>query len=105
MARGRLVRAVPFTAVSDFLGAFRNHPESIVTEPDPVRRYIEERAGDELGEWDVLFAGISEGRASDRTLRDRSLGFEVRCQRRADAGGAPATLRIEKSRVSSRGVE
>lgn len=105
MARGRLVKDVPFGAVTDFLGAFRNHPESIVTEPDPVRRYIEERAYDELSRWDVLFTGISEARASTRTLRDRSLGFEVLCQRRADAGGGPGTLRIEKSRVSSRGVE
>ena len=27
MARGRLVKDVPFDAVTDFLGAFRNHPE------------------------------------------------------------------------------
>lgn len=104
-ARGLLVKAVPVEAVTEFLGAFRNHPESLVTESEPVRRYIGERARDELGEWDVLFAGISEARADERTLRDGSLGVSIRCQRRADAGGAPAALRIEKSRVSSRGVE
>lgn len=103
--RGWLVKAVPVEAVTEFLGAFRNHPESLVTESEPVRRYIGERAHDELGEWDVLFAGISEARADKNTLRDGSLGVSIRCQRRADAGGAPATLRIEKSRVSSRGVE
>lgn len=103
---GRLVTAVPVKAVTDFLGAFRNDPGSFVTESDPVRQYITERAADELGEWDVLFAGITEARAGENTLRDRSLGFEVRCQRRAEGQDSDAaSLRIEKSRVSSRGVE
>ena len=104
LAGGRLVRGAPAQIVMQFLGAFRNHPGSPVTEPDPVRRYILERDTDELRDWDILIAGV--GKADGATLADTSLGIEVLCQRRAEGSGSDArTLRIEKSRVSSRGVE
>ncbi len=102
---GRLVRSVPTSAVLDFLAAFQNHEGSLLTDAEPVRRYIEERRADELQEWDILFAGVES--RSRHTLIDRSLGFELACQRRAPGRRSDnQTLLItNKQRVASRGVE
>ena len=102
---GRLVRSAPVAAVLDFLATFRNHDGSPLTDTEPVRRYIEERSTGELQDWDVLFAGV-EGR-SKHTLIDRSLGFELACQRRAPGRRSDnhTLLITNKQRVASRGVE
>ena len=102
---GRLVRHVPVSHVVEFLSAFRNHPGSFLTETGPIRRYIEERIGTELSEWDVFFAGIE--RQNENSLVDTSLGFDLVCQRRAAGSGSDdnTRLNIEKRRVSSRGIE
>ena len=76
---GWLLRAVRVDAVLDFLAEFRNHEGSLLTDGDPVRRYIEERRDDELAEWDLLFASVGE-RGGDVT--DDSLGRTIRCQQR-----------------------
>ena len=54
-------RDVPVAPILDFLTEFRNHPGSLKTDGEPVRRYIEEQQDDELAKWDVLFAAC--GRA------------------------------------------
>ena len=102
---GRLVRSVPARAIVDLLVAFRNHPGSLLTDPEPVRRYIDERSDDELALWDVLFTGT--GRQPAGALTDHSLGFEVFCQRRSQGRRSDArTLLItNKQRVASRGME
>ena len=55
---GFLLRGVPVAPILDFLTEFRNHDGSLLTNGEPVRRYIEERQEDELAEWDVLFASV-----------------------------------------------
>lgn len=102
---GRLVRSVPARAVVDFLATFRNHPGSLLTDPEPVRRYIDERSEDELAKWDVLFVGT--GRQPRGSLMDGSLGFEIACQRRSPGKRSDnRTLLItNKQRVGSRGME
>ena len=101
----RLVRDVPVVFVDKFLGSFKNHPGSLATESEPVRRYINDRADGELSQWDVLFAGIS--RATKKSLVDFRLGFPLVCQRRA-AGlrSDPSSMLMvtNKQRVSSRGI-
>ena len=101
---GRLVRDVPVNLVDAFLGAFRNHPGSPTTESDPVRRYIDLRAGDELSRWDVLFAGIQ--RPNERSLLDHRLGFPLACQRRTPGKRSDRSMLMvtNKQRVSSRGI-
>ena len=76
----------------------------MLTEPEPVKRYIEERAETELATWDILFAGIKE---NDKSLPDASLGIPINCQRRtAGIKSDATTLRVtNKQRVSSRGIE
>ncbi len=108
---GRLVRGVAVEAVDEFLAAFSNHDDaSQLSETQPVRAYIGDRAEDELRTWDVLFAGVSEPRGKDRqkVLVDDSLGFRLYCQRRkAGERGKPGSLLYigNRQRVSSRGIE
>lgn len=102
---GWLLRGAPVGVVKQFLSEFDNHPGSMLTDSDPIRRYIEAREVDELAVWDVLFTSLqSETR---ETTTDRTLGIPIVCQRRtAGSRSDSSTLRItNKQRVSSRGVE
>ena len=101
---GRLVRDVPAAAVDAFLGIFRNHPGSLATESEPVRRYIAARADNELSKWDIYFAGVQ--RRTKRSLVDSRLGFELVCQRRAPGKRSDGSMLMvtNKQRVSSRGI-
>ncbi len=104
---GRLLKAVPVGPILEFLTEFQNDPLSMLTDPLPVRRYIEARPH-EMGKWDVLFASTS--RADPLSLVDNSLGMEIICQRRREGIGRknarPGTLLItDNQRVASRGVE
>ena len=101
---GFLLRGVPVAPILDFLAEFRNHEGSLLTNGEPVRRYIEERQDDELAEWDVLFASVGE-REGNRP--DESLGRIIRCQRRTAGRRSDArTLLVSnRQRVSTRGIE
>ena len=101
---GRLLVDAPVKPILDFLSEFQNHPGSMLTEPGPVKRYIEDRAKTELAAWDILLAGIKDG---ENSLTDTSLGVSINCQRRtAGTKSDASTLRVtNKQRVSSRGVE
>ncbi len=105
LSGGRLFRSVPVSHVTDFLSVFLNHPASIITETDPVRKYIEERAGSEMSVWDVFFPGLQSEK--ENSLVDSSLGFKVICQRRGKGGRSDTRILYitEKQRVSSRGIE
>jgi Z1 domain len=105
VASGWLLQDVPVEVVTQFLSEFDNHPGSMLTDPQPIRRYIEARDTDELADWDVLFTSLQ--RESEKTKTDNALGIPIVCQRRtAGSRSDGATLRItNKQRVSSRGVE
>lgn len=105
VASGWLLRGIPVGTAKQFLSEFENHPGSMLTEPEPIRRYIEAREGDELATWDVLFTSLQ--RETHETKTDHTLGFPIVCQRRAAGYRSDCTtLRISnKQRVSSRGVE
>lgn len=101
---GLLVQRVSAAPIREFIGSFANHPLSLLTEPGPVGRYIDERSNGELELWDVLIPSIG---SSEDTISDTSLGIKVNCQRRSlGKGSNPTTLRItNKQRVASRGAE
>ena len=104
---GRFVYNAPSSVVTDFLSAFRNHSGSFLTDPEPVKSYIDARSKDELKDWDILFAGVKKRRPKG-ALVDRSLGFPLYCQRRSlsDRKIDSHTLLItNKQRVASRGIE
>lgn len=103
---GFLVQGAPPGPIEDFVSEFQNHPGSMLTEPGPVRRYIEGRRDTELAEWDVLFASVNN--AGPLGVTDMSLGLDIHCQRRkpGDRSIRGQTLLVtNKQRVASRGVE
>jgi hypothetical protein len=102
---GFLLKDVPAEPVLGFLSVFQNHPGSMLTDPLPVSRYIQERLDGELSSWDILFASVTK--ADHRPLVDNSLGISITCQRRSAGGKSDQrTLYVtDNQRVSSRGVE
>ena len=101
---GFLLQGVPVAPIMAFLAEFRNHEGSPMTDGETVKRYIEERAHDELSEWDVLFASVGE-RAGKKI--DETLGRPIRCQQRTAGkkSDAKTLLVSNRHRVSSRGIE
>ncbi|MHB8267466.1 Z1 domain-containing protein [Bradyrhizobium sp.] len=102
---GWFLRDVPVQPILDFILGFQNHPGSMLSDPGPVRRYIEKRRDGELADWDVLFA--SSSRQDHKPIVDNSLGIQITCQRRRAGGKSNSkTLMItDNQRVASRGVE
>ena len=100
---GLLLRRVSVGPVLKFLTEFRNHEGSLLTNGEPVSRYIEERRDDELAEWDVLFASVSRV----TNAPDTSLGRRILRQRRTagEASDARSLLVGSRQRVSGRGIE
>ena len=103
---GWLFKGVPAAPILEFLTNFRSHPGALLTNGEPIRRYIEERREDELAEWDVLFPSVRDREDGD-VLTDESLGFTIRCQYRIAGEGTNtgALLVSSRQRVSTRGVE
>ena len=100
---GWLLKGVPAEPILEFLLEFRNHDGSPLTSGQPVRTYIRERQGDELAEWDVLFASVS----AKANFEDESLGISIRRQRRTEGKRSDGrTLLVSnRQRVSTRGIE
>jgi len=102
---GFLVSKAPVDVVDQFLAAFDNHPGSMLSDPAPVRRYIEDRAEGELKHWDILFASLKQADSDDDI--DELLGIPITLQRRSAGDRSDAfTIRVtNKQRVASRGIE
>lgn len=104
---GQLLVDAPVKLILDFLSEFQNHPGSMLTDPGPVRQYIEERADTELAHWNILFASVDTFHKDSRRWTDSSLEIDINCQyRSAGTKSDSTTLRVtNKQRVSSRGIE
>jgi len=108
---GYLLRDVPHEPIVAFVRSFKNSDSSLLTQPEPVSLYIDERTDGELARWDVLFASLrpeigsvpSPGSVSISSI----LGFEIHCQRRRIGERSnDSVIRVtNKQRVASRGVE
>ena len=97
--RGKLFRRVPASDVLEFLGAFKNHKASLMTDTTPIRDYIKAA---ELTDWDVFFLSLKE---SGQKFLDKSMGFGIYCQVRKRGKRMDGLHIGNKRRVSSRGVE
>ncbi|MBD3897917.1 Z1 domain-containing protein [Halomonas sp. ML-15] len=101
---GFLLRDVDVALIDDFLLRFRNARESVGTTIEPLRRYINERALDELGKWDVLFASVSGNEANSDIL-----GWPIGPARRSigvdNLKDGILSVSGSRARVASRGVE
>ena len=105
VSQGYLLRNVPVGPVARFIESFKNHPRSILTDGNTVRRYIEGRRDRSLERWDVLIPSLDDART---TITDSSIfGIPINCQTRGEgAAGDQATLLVtNKMRVASRGAE
>ncbi len=106
VAGGWLVRDAPVAPVDAFLRNFHNAPESLLTDPEPVRRYIADRSADELSRWDILIASLSSQGDGDILNFDGRPVFPLTRSVGVDelARGLLA-INGKKARLSSRGVE
>lgn len=104
---GWLLQKVPVDPVLRFLSDFRNHEGSPLTSGEPVRRYIRERASDELAQWDVLLSSVSDSARTRSYREDQSLGMRILCQKRTEGNGGNARTLIvgKRRRVATRGIE
>jgi len=104
---GLLLREVPVGPISEFISEFQNHVGSMLTDPAPLRRYIRERANDELSRWDVLFASLAQSDEKGITTDRDYVGVRINCQRRSPGRRSDKTTLMitNKQRVASRGVE
>ena len=100
---GTLVREVPVGLIDDFLVGWLNAKESIITEPEPIRKYINDRQHDELKLWDVLIPSLIKGEP------DYSLGWQIKPINRAvglpDLRHGFMSISGKRMRVASRGLE
>jgi hypothetical protein len=101
---GFLVRDIDPDVIVNFLKAFRNHPSSLLTETEPVRRYIEARRSGPLSRWDVLIVSRKGGKDE---VPNTDLGLAIFPQERtAGSASKETTIRVtDKQRVASRGIE
>ncbi|MDW5377642.1 Z1 domain-containing protein [Halomonas sp. HP20-15] len=101
---GYLLRGIDVAHVDDFLLRFRNARECVGTTIDPLRRYIDQRAHDELGKWDVFFASVSENEETSDVL-----GWPIGPARRSigpdKLEDGILAISGQRARVASRGVE
>src|SRR5690606_37844510 len=103
---GLLLSKVPFEIVDSFMRDFENHPDSVLSSTDPIRRYIGDRRHDEMDEWDVLITSLRPELETDRLDLDgwtivpinRSIGADDLSRGILSIGGS-------SSRVASRGME
>lgn len=103
---GRLLSGVPVGIIDDFLRDFENHQDSVLSATDPIRRYVSDRRGDELAQWDVLIASL---RSSEGTEPLEIEGWEINPISRAigpdDLRNGILTISGSSARVASRGME
>ena len=100
---GTLVNDVPVSIVDDFLRSWHNAEQSITTQIEPLRKYIDDRSVDELGSWDVLIGSLKNGEKIEGYSRDI-----YPMERKILAEDIPngfLSIGGSKMRVSSRGVE
>ncbi|MCP3733113.1 Z1 domain-containing protein [Sphingomonas sp. MG17] len=103
---GFLLQKVSWHLVDSFLRSFENDRESVLSDPRPVRKYISDRAHDELGNWDILIASLD--RNNDGKPVDIE-GWSIIPPRRRLGGDelqrGILSISGKKARLSSRGVE
>lgn len=101
---GFLLKDVDVARIDDFLLRFRNARESVGTTIEPLLRYINERAHDELGKWDVFFASVRDNEANKGIL-----GWPIGPARRSigvdNLKDGILSVSGSRARVASRGVE
>ncbi|MEP0961040.1 MAG: Z1 domain-containing protein [Roseobacter sp.] len=93
-------KSVSSDMVKTYLRDFMNHPDAERTQTEPVIRYIEEREGENLSHWDIVFVGSSDRNAS----ASNHLNIDLKLQERTPAIREDGKVVATSRRFSSRGV-
>lgn len=106
-AGGYLLRNVPVNLIQEFLLGWHNHEQAFLTQPEPVRKYIQERARDELKYWDLLVTNVANGKAKPENIegwnitpQSRRIGYEDE-----ELSDYILAINGRRQRIASRGVE
>lgn len=102
---GLLLRDVSWTLVDDFLRSFDNDRESVLTDPKPIRKYIADRAQDELGKWDILVASLKADQGDPKTIAGWSIIPPRRKIGADELRRGVLAIGGKNARVGGRGVE
>lgn len=102
---GFLLIGIPASCILSFFSNFKNNPASLISEPAPIQKYINQRLKTELFEWDVLIPGGSAD--CENTQLKSLLGPSFRLPSRKEGANSDSkTIRIgNKHRVASGDVE
>lgn len=103
---GLLLPNVPYAVIDDFLRDFENHPDSVLSATDPVRKYIGARQDDELARWDILIASLRAPAGSEPVTRgDWTINPISRSVGADEVARNVLTISGSSARVASRGME
>ena len=104
---GHVLKNVDVERVLEFIGDFKNHPGSHITEIPSIRDYIIPRATTELGMWDIYLPSLQSGDKFCSSIG----GLHINCQLRTSSiteslNNGPLGIKLSNNkRVSSRGIE
>lgn len=101
---GKLLSGVPVDLIDRFLLGWKNHEAAFLTQPGPIRAYLNARKGGELRAWDVLIASVR----NDLPAFEHGswkIGPQLRRIDLDDLGRDLLSISGKKARIASRGVE
>jgi hypothetical protein len=100
---GYLWKEVQTKNIIEFLNSFKNHPASQLTEPGPLKEYIEwiNAKGSTL--WDVVLVSLAKNK--EATVELEIEGFKITAEKRRISQGPGNSILVNKHRVASRGLE
>jgi len=105
---GKLLwKKVPYEDVSDFIEMFQNHPESIRTDSDAVKKYINNLASDDdikIKYWNVLFVSVQKP-SPDLNIKPIPELCEIGPGLRRQTTLCPTGIMLGQRKVASEGIE
>jgi len=99
---GILWKEVPYTAVRNAVESFQNHPECMLTYPDPLIEYIDWLAAEGHDRFDVLLRTVEKNEAGALT---QVAGHEFHAPIRTVSEVSSSRIAFTKRRVASKGDE
>jgi hypothetical protein len=101
---GMLLSGVSVDLIDRFLIGWKNHEAAFLTQPGPIRAYLNARKDDELRDWDVLVASVRNDLPAFEHGSWR-IGPQVRRIDLDDLARDLLSISGKKARIASRGVE
>lgn len=100
---GYLLSDVDVGVIDNFLLNWRNHEQGFLTQPAPIRSYIQERKDDELKTWDVLVTSV-KSEFPDYSFGGWTVGPQMRSIGYADLSDNVLSMSGRRARIATRGI-